>query len=85
MFCAELREVGDGGFMSSVDDLLLWDRNFYANKLGKGTLLQEMQSQGVLNNGERIEYAMGVNVSSYRGLPIVVHGGSLFGYRTELL
>ena len=27
--------VGDGGLMSSVEDLLLWDRNFCANKLGK--------------------------------------------------
>jgi CubicO group peptidase (beta-lactamase class C family) len=30
--------VGGGGLMSTVDDLLLWDRNFYANRLGKGTL-----------------------------------------------
>src|ERR1700739_2661653 len=27
-------KIGDGGLMSSVDDLLLWDRNFYDNKLG---------------------------------------------------
>ena len=27
--------VGGGGLMSTVDDLLLWDRNFSANKLGK--------------------------------------------------
>jgi hypothetical protein len=43
--------VGGGGLMSTVDDLLLWDRNFYANRLGKGTLVQEMQTPGVLNNG----------------------------------
>jgi CubicO group peptidase (beta-lactamase class C family) len=78
-------KIGDGGLMSSVDDLLQWDRNFYANKLGKGTLLQELQTQGVLNNGKQIEYALGLFISSYRGLPIVEHGGALFGYRTELL
>src|SRR5580693_4366680 len=78
-------KVGDGGLMSSVDDLLLWDRNFYDNKLGKGTLLKEMQTQGVLNNGKKIEYALCLFISSYRGLPIVEHGGALFGYRTELL
>ncbi|HXE32385.1 MAG TPA: serine hydrolase domain-containing protein [Verrucomicrobiae bacterium] len=78
-------KVGDGGLMSSVDDLLFWDRNFYDNKLGKGTLLKEMQTQGVLNNGKKIEYALGLLISSYRGLPIVEHGGALFGYRTELL
>jgi CubicO group peptidase (beta-lactamase class C family) len=78
-------KVGDGGLLSSVDDLLLWDRNFYDNKLGKGTLLKEMQTQGVLNNGKQIEYALGLFLSKYRGLPFVGHGGALFGYRTELL
>jgi CubicO group peptidase (beta-lactamase class C family) len=78
-------KVGDGGLMSSVDDLLLWDRNFYDNKLGKGTLLRELQTQGVLNNGKQIEYALGLVISKYRGLPIVEHGGALFGYRTEIL
>jgi CubicO group peptidase (beta-lactamase class C family) len=77
--------VGGGGLMSTVDDLLLWDRNFYANRLGKGTLVQELQTPGVLNNGNKISYAMGLDLGSYRGLPIVEHGGGLFGYRTELL
>jgi CubicO group peptidase (beta-lactamase class C family) len=77
--------VGGGGLMSTVDDLLLWDRNFYANRLGKGTLVQELQTPGVLNNGNTISYAMGLDLGSYRGLTIVEHGGGLFGYRTELL
>lgn len=77
--------VGGGGLMSTVDDLLLWDRNFYANRLGKGTLVQQLQTPGVLNNGNQISYAMGLDLGNYRGLPIVEHGGALFGYRTELL
>jgi hypothetical protein len=77
--------VGAGGLMSSVDDLLLWDRNFYGNKLGKGTLLEQMQTKGVLNNGKKIAYALGLDIGSYRGLPVVEHGGALFGYRTEIL
>lgn len=77
--------VGGGGLMSSVDDLQLWDRNFYDNKLGKGTLLKEMQTQGVLNNGKQIQYSLGLFISKYRGLPIVAHDGANFGYRTMLL
>jgi len=76
--------VGAGGLMSTVDDLLLWDRNFYENRLGKG-FLKEMQTRGVLNNGKETDYALGLELSSYRGLPIVEHGGGLFGYRTEIL
>jgi CubicO group peptidase (beta-lactamase class C family) len=77
--------VGGGGLMSSVEDLLLWDRNFYADRLGKGTLVEELQTPGVLNNGNKISYAMGLDLGSYRGSPIIEHGGALFGYRTELL
>jgi len=77
--------VGSGGLMSTVDDLLLWDRNFYANRLGKGTLVQELQTPGVLNNGNKISYAMGLDLGNYRGLPIVEHSGGTLGYRTELL
>jgi CubicO group peptidase (beta-lactamase class C family) len=78
-------KVGDGGLMSSVDDLLLWDRNFYDNKLGKGTLPKELQTPGILNNGKKIEYGLGLVISTYRGLPVVAHSGALFGYRTALL
>jgi hypothetical protein len=77
--------VGGGGLMSSVDDLLLWDRNFYENRLGKGTLLKEMQTRGVLNDGKEISYALGLEIGKYRGLPIVEHDGALFGFRTEIL
>jgi CubicO group peptidase (beta-lactamase class C family) len=77
--------VGGGGLMSNLDDLLLWDRNFYSNKLGKGTLLKELQSHAVLNNGNQIYYAMGLFLGDYRGLPTVEHNGAVFGYRTEFL
>jgi CubicO group peptidase (beta-lactamase class C family) len=77
--------VGAGGLMSTVEDLLLWDRNFYENKLGKGTLVKELQTKGVLNNGKQISYALGLEISSYRGLPTVGHSGALYGYRTNLL
>ncbi|HEX4022755.1 MAG TPA: serine hydrolase domain-containing protein [Acidobacteriaceae bacterium] len=74
--------VGAGGLMSTVDDLLLWDRNFYNNKLGNGPLIQEMETRGVLNNGQKISYALGLEIGAYRGLPTVEHNGALFGYRT---
>lgn len=77
--------VGSGGLMSSVDDLFLWDNNFYADKLGKRTLLKELQTRGVLNNGHQISYALGLNIDQYRGLPTVEHNGGTLGYRTTFL
>jgi len=77
--------VGGGGLMTSVDDLLKWDNNFYANRLGKGTLLKELETPGVLNDGNRTNYAMGLIPGNYRGLKTMEHDGALFGYRSDLL
>ena len=77
--------VGGGGVMSNVDDLGLWINNFYSNKLGKGTLVKELETRGVLNNGNHINYGMGLYLDNYRGLQTVEHSGGTFGYRTELL
>lgn len=77
--------VGGGGLMSTVDDLLLWDRNFSVNKLGKGTMVQQLQSHGDLNNGNQVNYGMGLILGEYRGLPTVEHSGANFGYRSEYL
>jgi CubicO group peptidase (beta-lactamase class C family) len=77
-------KVGDGGLMSSVDDLLYWDQNFYKDQLGKG-LVKELETRGVLNSGKEIDYALGLELTQYRGLSVVEHGGALFGYRTEIL
>ena len=45
--------VGSGGLMSNVDDLLLWDRNFYSDKVGGGTLPKALEAFGLLNNGHQ--------------------------------
>jgi len=58
--------VGGGGLMSSVDDLLLWDRKFYHNRLGKGPLIRELETRGVLSNGEKISCAPGPEMGTYR-------------------
>jgi CubicO group peptidase (beta-lactamase class C family) len=77
--------VGAGGLMSSVDDLLAWDSSFYNNQLGKGTLIRELETRGQLNNGKTIDYALGLELTDYRGLRVVDHSGSLFGYRSEII
>jgi len=77
--------VGSGGLMSNVNDLLLWDRNFYSNKVGKGTLVSELETHGLLNNGHSINYGLGLWLGEYRGLKTVEHSGATFGYRTKLL
>lgn len=75
--------VGSGGIYSTVEDLYLWDQNFYDNQLGKGrqALIDTMQTDGRLNNGESIGYAFALGNGTYRGLKTVSHAGALAGYR----
>ncbi len=79
--------VGSGGVYSNIEDLFLWDQNFYNNELGIGgqEIIQEMHEEGLLNNGESSGYAFALNIGTYNGLKTVGHGGSLAGYRSQLL
>jgi len=77
-------EVGDGNVYTTVEDLYLWDQAFYNFSLGR-ELMDLLHTQGILNNGQKIDYAFGLVISSYRGLRTVSHGGSWAGYRANLL
>ncbi len=79
--------IGDTGLLTTVEDLFLWDQNFYANKLGGGgqKLIERMLTRGRLNNGEELDYAFGLELEEYRGLQVVKHSGSAAGYRSQIL
>jgi CubicO group peptidase (beta-lactamase class C family) len=78
-------QTGDGAVYTSVEDLLPWDRNFYAPQVGGPELLRGLQTTGTLAGGAPLTYAAGLVVGEYRGLRTVRHGGSWAGYRAELL
>jgi CubicO group peptidase (beta-lactamase class C family) len=82
---SNFEQAGDGAVHTTVEDLLLWDRNFYSGQVGGPDVLAEMVRPGRLNDGTALDYASGLFVGSYRGLPTVAHGGSWGGYRAELL
>jgi len=79
--------VGDGALMTTVEDLALWDANFYNNKLGGGgaDFVNAMLTQGKLNNGESLPYAAGLLVDKYKGLAMVSHSGAWAGYRADMI
>ena len=57
----------------------------FPNAFGIVSLQQMIHTRGVLNRGDTIPYAFGNNVTSYRGLRVDEHGGSLMGYKAEIL
>jgi CubicO group peptidase (beta-lactamase class C family) len=77
-------QTGDGAVQTSVEDLKLWDDNFYNPKVGGPELIQALTTVGKLNNGEPLDYGFGLRMSKYKGLDRVTHGGAWAGYRAEL-
>lgn len=82
---SNFEQTGDGSVQTSVVDLQRWDENYYTAKLGGPDLIRQMQIVGKLNNGKEHNYAAGLEISTYRGRPVVSHGGAWAGYRAELM
>lgn len=76
--------VGATSLHTTVEDLQLWDENFYHPKVGGSEFVKQMLERGRLNNGEELDYAFGLVLGKYKGLPTVDHGGADAGYRSDL-
>lgn len=77
--------VGATSLLTTVEDLALWDENFYNPRVGGRQLINQMLERGKLNSGEALDYAFGLTLGKYKGLNYVDHGGSDAGYRSDLI
>jgi CubicO group peptidase (beta-lactamase class C family) len=77
--------VGSAGLYTTVEDLMLWDQNFYTGKVGGKALIESMVMPGDLADGKRLDYAFGLMLGTYKGVSTIRHAGSFVGYRAELL
>jgi CubicO group peptidase (beta-lactamase class C family) len=75
---------GPGELLTTVEDLVLWDQNFYDGRVGGKDLIAQMQVTGVLNGGQPINYGSGLFVENYRGARMVEHSGGVAGYATQM-
>jgi CubicO group peptidase (beta-lactamase class C family) len=75
---------GNGGLLTTVGDLLRWNENFVSPKVGDVTFVKEEQTPGRFTDGRAHNYAFGLFVGPYRGVPEVNHSGSTAGYRAFL-
>ena len=91
IYMTNLDYVGDGGVFTSLEDFIEWDRNFYANRLGKGkqSLIElvetphpdtiEMTEDGPRN----VHYAFGLRTDEVNGEYMIGHGGSWVAFTTN--
>jgi CubicO group peptidase (beta-lactamase class C family) len=75
---------GNGGLLTTVGDLLKWNENFVAPKVGSAAVVQQQQVLSKFPSGNDMTYAAGLMLGVYKGLPEVSHSGSTAGYRAFL-
>src|SRR5215217_3525867 len=74
---------GNGGMLTTVGDWMKWNAMLDSHSLG-APLVEALETRGVLNDGRKISYALGLQVDKYKGLKDVAHGGATAGYQTFL-
>ena len=72
---------GEGGLVSSVLDLALWDRALETGLADR----EGLTTQAAFTNGHLNSYARGLVVSRHRGVRTEDHGGLWPGFRTAFL
>jgi len=78
---------GPGRISSTAQDLLLWDRALYTEKLVKKATLQQAFTSGVLNDGKTsVHYGFGWEIENDANLgAIVQHTGNNPGYTARII
>jgi CubicO group peptidase (beta-lactamase class C family) len=75
---------GNGGLLTTVGDLLKWNENAVDQKVGDAEFLRLELTPGHFGDGTPHNYAMGLYIQTFAGVPEVSHSGSTAGYRAFL-
>jgi CubicO group peptidase (beta-lactamase class C family) len=76
---------GNGGLLTTVDDLLKWNRNFDRPIVGDAAFVDALQARTRFTDGGTHEYALGLYVDTYQGVREVDHSGGGLGYAGHLV
>ena len=77
--------VGGTGLYTTIEDVALWDENFYTGQVGGQSVIEQMHQRGVLNNGTEVDYAFGLILDKHKGRKVVVHGGDGAGIHSYMM
>ncbi|HWA33118.1 MAG TPA: serine hydrolase domain-containing protein [Cyclobacteriaceae bacterium] len=80
-----LTAYGSSSLFTTVDDLCLWVIHFEKQIAAKNPIYLRMLTEGILNNGEKTQYAFGLGLDMQGGLQTVSHNGGWAGYRTAIV
>jgi CubicO group peptidase (beta-lactamase class C family) len=74
---------GEGGMVSTLDDMLIWQANLWNPQVGTPAMYDRMAKATAYANGRISPYGLGLVVGEYRGRRVVGHGGTVAGGKSE--
>ena len=75
---------GNGGLLTTTEDLLKWSNFYQQGKLGTSSLLSKQIQTEPLNNGVMNIYAAGLFIKQVMGWKNICHNGATASYRAYL-
>lgn len=77
--------AGEGGIVSTVDDMLRWLAHMTAPMIGSTETWATMKTPHRLANGASTGYGLGLITNRYRGVETLFHGGGVLGGNSHML
>ncbi len=77
--------VGATSLFTTAPDLARWLANLGSGEVGGREAVVELSCRGELTDGKTINYALGILTGELWGRPMLRHGGSDAGFRSEVL
>ena len=75
---------GNGGMLTTAEELLKWNHFYLAGKFGTPSLLEKQLYSYPFNNGNKNSYAAGLTIYTTNGWKDITHNGATAGYRADL-
>ncbi|MGB4772655.1 MAG: serine hydrolase domain-containing protein [Chitinophagaceae bacterium] len=76
---------GNGGLLTTVEDLQIWTKYCLDGKFGSPSLRTKQLKTYAFNNGAMNEYGAGLFIQPVNGKPAIQHSGATAGYRSWLV
>lgn len=76
---------GDGGIISTIEDMALWDQALYRDKLVSKRNMELAFTSGKTNDGKETNYGFGWVIKKKKGHKIIRHAGGDTGFGSMIL
>jgi CubicO group peptidase (beta-lactamase class C family) len=78
------RPYASGALISTVLDLMAWQRALFGGRVLKEETLQLMTTRGRLKDGQPTSYGLGVAITQFQGRQKIAHPGGIIGFSSFL-